>query len=161
MEVRPLSTNERAETPGFTHVARITADDLTQASNNTAQTLKICDLKIGDVIGRVQDWVKTQFQKTGDTAFNSTTRSLGDNGSATRWGAAVEANANGSVVTSQFSNTAVGPYTSADAFNITFNAMSAKKLLDINRGEIVVLFQLIRAKNVVDAFTAGALISKT
>jgi len=36
--VRPLTTNERAELPGFTHVIVITANDLTQATANTAQT---------------------------------------------------------------------------------------------------------------------------
>lgn len=156
MEVRPLTTNERAETPGYTHVAKITADDLTQTANATAQAITIAVLAIGDVIGRVQDWLKTNFQNTADAAFNTTTRSIGDNGSATRWGAAVEGNQNGTVVLSQFSNTAVGPYTSADALKVTISAMTGKNLNSINRGELIVLFQLIRAKRIVDAVASQA-----
>lgn len=151
MQVRPLTTNERAESPGYTHVAQINSDDLTTATNNTAQTITICALKIGDVIGRVQDFVKTNFENTADAAFNATTRSLGDNSAVTTHTSAAETNDNGTVVYSKFSNTAVGPYTAANTLTVTFNAMAAKNLAALDAGELVVLFQLIRGKNIVDA----------
>ncbi len=158
MLVRPLTTNERAETPGFTHVARITADDLTTTANATAQAITLCALKALDVVGRVMGIARTPFQNTADAAFNSDTVSIGDSGSATRWGAGVEANANGTFL-NQFSTTAV-LYTANDSLIVTINSMTAKALNNINRGEYYVLFQLIRALDVVNAI-AAARISKT
>lgn len=151
MTVRPLTTNERAETPGYTHVATITADDLTNATAAAAQTITIANLKITDIIGRVQDYVKTSFRASADNAFNTSTRSIGDNTGVATHTTAAETNANGTVVTSKFSNTAVGPYTTANTLTVTFNAMAAKNLNSINRGELIVLFQLIRILPVVSA----------
>lgn len=159
MQVRPLSTNERAETPGFTHVAQITADDLTQGTANTAQTITVCALKKNDIIGRVQDFVKTAFQNTADNAFNSDTRSIGDSASVTTHTTAAEANANGTVVPSKFSNTAVGPYTTTNVLTVTFNSMTGKSLSALNRGELIVLFQLIRGMDVVNA-VSNSLVAK-
>lgn len=160
MTVRPLTTNERAETPGFTHVAVVTADDLTTTTANTAQTLTIANFKANDVLGRVQDFLRTSFQNTADAAFNTSTRSIGDNTGVATHTAAAETNVNGTVVVSKFSNTAVGPYTAANTLKVTFNAMSGKNVNALNRGELVILFQLIRGMDVVNA-VASAQISKT
>lgn len=160
MITRPLTTNERAETPGFTHIVVLTADDLTQATNNTAQAFVPFALKINDIIGRVQDFVVTSFQNSADAAHNTTTRSLGDTASATQYTAAAEMNTNGTVVASKFSNTAVGPYTTASNFTITINSMAGKALLAVNRGVYVVLVQLLRGQLVVNACTPAP-IAKT
>jgi hypothetical protein len=151
MTIRPLSTNERAETPGFTHVASVTADDLTQTTVNTLQTITVATLATTDIIGRVQDYVKTSFQNTADAAFNTTTRSIGDGTGVATHTAAAEANLNGTVVLSKFSNTAVGPYAAANTLTVTFNSMAAKALSNINRGELVILFQLVRSLAIINA----------
>src|SRR5215468_6088942 len=96
MIVRKLSTNEAAEAPAFTHIAIVTADDLTQTAANTAQTINLCALKKYDIILRALGVPYVPFQNTGDAAFNSDTVSIGDTGSATRFTTATEANANGS-----------------------------------------------------------------
>lgn len=150
---RPLSTNERAESPGYTHMAVVTCDALTTTTNTTTQAFNIT-LDIYDVIGRVQDFVKTPFQVAGTASNDTTLRSLGDNSSATTHTATAECNANGTVVYSKFSNTAVGPYTAANTLKITFTPKSGTNLNALNRGELHVFFQVIRVKNLVNATNA-------
>jgi hypothetical protein len=151
--VRPLTTNERAESPGFTHVAILTCDALTTTTNGTAQAFNV-NLATYDVIGRVQDFVKTPFQVAGTAGNDTTLRSLGDNSSATTHTATAEMNANGTVVYSKFSNTAVGPYTAANTLKITVTPKTGTNVNAINRGELHVLFQLIRVLPLVQAITA-------
>lgn len=157
--VRPLSTNERAESPGYTHIWTLDADELTNTTVTVAQSFTVA-LNIYDILGRVQDYIKTSFQNTGDTANNTTLRSLGDNSAVTTHTATAECNANGTVVVSKFSNTAVGPYTAANTLKLTFTPKSGTALNVINRGQIVVLFQIIRIKPLVDA-VAASLVAKT
>jgi hypothetical protein len=42
--MKPLALHEQAANGGFTHFARITADDLTQTTANTAQTFTLMNL---------------------------------------------------------------------------------------------------------------------
>lgn len=159
MKLRPLTTNERAELPGSTHVCVITADDLTQTATNTAQVLTVCALNAGDSV-RAFDWdLRVPFQNTGDAAFNSDTISIGDDASATQYAAAAEANANGTFVTWRTGSTVV-LYTAASHILVTVNSMAAKALNNINRGELLIFFTLRRMKNVADAM-ASTQIAKT
>jgi hypothetical protein len=160
MLCRPLSTNEIADNGGYTHIASITADDLTTTTANTAQTIQIATLATGDAIGKVATRIKTNFANTGDNAFNTTTVTVGDNSSVSTHTSAQETNANGTVVSEKFSNTLVGPYTAADKIAITFNAMTAKNLNSINVGEIEVLFQIQRIKQLEQAVAASAIKTK-
>lgn len=158
MLVRTLTTNERAELPAYTHVAIITADDLTQATANTAQTIDLCALKAGDIIARAIGVPVTPFRNTLDAAFNSDTVSFGDTGSATRHLAATEANVNGTFLR-VIGNTAF-LYTTADTLRVTVNSMAAKSLVSINRGEYHIFFALVRSDFVSNAVARRA-ISKT
>jgi hypothetical protein len=145
MLVRPLSTNERAETPGFTHVAIITANDLTQATAAAAQVFNLCGIKAGDIMYRAVGVPVVAFQNTLDGAFNSDTVSLGDTGSATRHLAATEANNAGPLRV--IGNTAF-LYTAADTLQLTVNSMAAKSLSNINRGEYHAFFCLSRTDDI-------------
>jgi len=159
MIVRPLTTNERAETPGFTHVAVINADDLTQAVAATLQTITLCGLLAGDVLARFQWFLRTPFQNTADAAFNTTTVSVGDTASVATHLAAAEANLNGTEIIHRIGVTSV-LYTANDVLTITFNSQAAKTLLSINRGELLLFFDLQRVKYVADAMAIKA-VSKT
>lgn len=141
---RPLTTNEQADNGGYNHIAVVTADALTQTTANTAQTITLCGIKIGDIIGKVLWRAKTYFKDASDAAFNTTTMSVGDDASVTTYKAAIELNVNGTEVSEGFTNTAVGPYTVASNLTVTFNAMVAKSLSNIDTGEVVILFQLQR-----------------
>jgi hypothetical protein len=161
MTVKPLALHEQAAHAGFTHFARITADDLTQTTANTAQTFTLFNVVAGDVMVKTMDYVAVPFglYTAGvlDTAFNSTTRSVGDNSVATHI-AAGEANANviTAATTTRLGNTAVS-YSAANTFTVTFNAMSAKSLSSINRGELHVFVQILRVKQISAGQTAAAI----
>jgi hypothetical protein len=149
MLLRPLTTNERAETPGFTHVIIITANDLTQAIVATAQVFTGPAIAKNDVILRVFANPVVPFQNTLDPAFNSDTVSVGDTGSATRHTAATEANANGAFAP-VLGNTPF-LYAAADSLVITVSSMAAKALKDINRGEYHVFLSWFRSSYVSNA----------
>jgi hypothetical protein len=143
MLVRPLTTNERAEVGGFTHIGIVTADDLTQTTAAAAQTFNLMPIAKGDVILRAMGIPVVPFQNTSDPAFNSDTVSLGDGGSATRYLAATEANANGAFAPSLGSTAFL--YSANDNLVLTVNSMAAKSLVNINRGEYWVLFTFVRS----------------
>jgi hypothetical protein len=161
MICKPLATNEIADNGGYTHVASITADDLTTTTNSTSQTILIATLAIGDAIGKVATRVKTSFQDVSDAAFNTTAITVGDTANAVNNHiTSQETNVNGTVVVEKFSNTLVGPYTAADKIAITFNAMAAKNLNNIDKGEIEVFFQLQRIKQLEQAMAGRAITTK-
>lgn len=149
MIVRPLTTNERAELPGFTHVVVLTANDLTQATANTAQVFNVFKVLKGDIVAKAIGDPVVPFQNTGDAGFNSDTVSVGDTGSATRHTAATEANANGTYL-KVMGNTPY-LYTAADTLQITVNSMAAKSLVNINRGEYHTFISLVRTLDVSQA----------
>ena len=158
MLLRPLTTNERAETPTFTHVARITADDLTQATAAAAQTIDLATLLKNDIILRAAGYIRTPFQNTADPAFNTTTVSIGDTSGVAALVAAGEANLNGTFVNTLGS--AQKLYTANDTLRVTFNSMAGKSLSNLNRGEYYVFVTLCRLAFVANAM-AAARISKT
>lgn len=160
MITKPLALHEQAAHRGMTHMSIITADDLTQATANTAQTLKLCDLVAGDIIAAIEDNVIVPFENTADATFNSSTRSAGDNSAVTTFFTAAEANKNGTVVPKKFSNTAVGPYTAADKVAITFNAMAGKSLSSINKGELHVFFSILRVDQLSKSNTVSLITTK-
>lgn len=160
MICRPLTTNEQAGNVGMTHQAVVTADDLTETTTNTAQTIKLCDLVAGDIINKVAWRLKTPFQDVSDAAFNNDTMSVGDVAAVDTHIAATQVNLNGTEVYTKFSNTAVGPYTTADKVAVTFNAMSAKALANIDKGELHVFFALYRVPTLEQAASGANILTK-
>jgi len=137
-----LLTNEIADNGGYTHEAIISADDLTEATANTAMTFQ-CDIAAGDTILKVAWRVKTFLSDASDAAYNSNTMSVGDDAAVTTHIAAVQLNSNGTEVRQGFSNVAV-EYTAADHFIVTVNSMAGKSLSNIDGGQVVIFFQLSR-----------------
>lgn len=141
---RPLTTNEQAGNVGMTHVATISANSLTQASTNTAQTLTLCALKAGDIINKVAWRLKLAFKDVSDPAYNNNTMSVGDTATGVAAHiAAIQVNENGTEVLQGFSNTAVH-YAAADSLTVTFNSMAAKAQNDLDVGEVEIFFSLFR-----------------
>src|SRR5262245_35389581 len=162
MLLRPLSTNERAETPGFTHVARITADDLTQATLAAAQSIDLATSAKNDIIVRAAGYIRVPFENTLDAAFNTTTVSVGTatDGVASLV-AAGEANKNAATPVNTLSTAAAGKiYTAQDTLRVTVNSQTGKALSNLNRGEYYVFIALARLAFVANAM-AAARISKT
>lgn len=141
MKVQPLTLQE-ATIGGFNYTATITHEDLTQTTANTAQTINIVNpLVAGSTIEAVAWELVTPFENTADTAFNTTTMSVGDSAAVTTHISATELNLNGTEVFRGRTNTAKS-YTSADKLTVTFNSMTGKSLSNINKGELVVFFRL-------------------
>jgi hypothetical protein len=159
MKVRPLTTNERAEAPGYTHVASITADDMTNAVDGAIQTLTLVALKAGDAIMRVFWHLKVPFQNTLEPANNTTTISVGDDAGVATHLAATQANLNGTEIIFAAGNTYV-LYVAASNLKITATPFAGTNLNELNRGELLVYFALARLKDVSDAI-AATLIAKT
>jgi hypothetical protein len=153
MTFRALSTNERAEAPGYTHIAEVTAEDLTNATLAAAQTITLAPLRAGDQMIRVFWYLKRPFENTADAAFNTTTVSVGDTALVTTHLAAAEANVNGTEIIYRTGNTTV-LYTAADILTVTFNSMAAKALASINRGDLVLLFGISRLKELGDSLAS-------
>jgi uncharacterized membrane protein len=145
MLIRALNTNERAENAGnYTHIAVITADDLTQATAAAAQTINLHALAKGDLILRAFGVPVVPFQNSLDAGFNSDTVSFGSaSGGVAILLAATEANANGTFLPIN----GVTPLltTAADTLTITVNSMAGKSLSNINRGEYWVFYALFRS----------------
>lgn len=158
MIIRTLTTNERAESAGFTHVAILTADDLTATVVTTAQAITLCGLKLGDVIFRAKGVPFVPFQNNADATNNTTTVSFGDTGSATRHLAATEANLNGTYL----NVLGTTPYLVPAATNliVTFTPKTGTAPSAINRGEYHIFFALSRTDDISFAI-ARSRISKT
>jgi hypothetical protein len=163
--MRPLTTNERAETSGFTHVARITADDLTNPTAAAAQTIDLAPLAKGDIILRAAGYIRVPFTAllagSPDAAFNDIQVSVGDtSGVAALVPAAQAAGTAATPVNSVSTTTTPKIYTAADTLRMTVNSMTGKSLVNVNRGEYYVFVALSRLSEVANAI-ATSRISKT
>lgn len=137
---------EEISNSGFTHRCRITADDLTTAATNTAQALTLPTIPAGFIISRALAVLVTPFQDASDAAYNTTTFTLGDAGSANRLITSQELNLNGTEITiPAFGNTAY-EYTADTALLATFGSQSGKSLSNIDVGELDIYVQIFDTK---------------
>ena len=136
MKTYELPAETKAAT-GYTHKVIITHSDLTEAAANTAQTIELLDVAAGDVVHTAAVKLVTAFSDASDTAFNSTTLIVGDDGSTNRFVTSQELNVNGSeVLYKAATNTAPHAYTAANTVDAVFGSMAAKSLSDIDTGEV-------------------------
>lgn len=147
----PLLHEEIISQGGYTHMAIINADALTDAGTNTTQTIKLADIPANAIIQKSEVRLIVPFEATSDAAFNSTTASLGDAGSATRFASAVQLNKNGSYITSPAANNTAYQYTAAAVLNLAVTSMAAKALLSLNKGELHVFVHILDTKALSDA----------
>ena len=156
MTFKELALQEKSALD-VTHQGVITANDLTQPTAAAAQSFNLAALPVGCVITAVWLRLITPFQKGGaspDAAFNATTVDVGDTGSATRFAAAQQVNANGAFITApQFSATQGGPYAASQFLTVNVNSMAAKSLVNLNIGELHVLVKIVDAKKLSDQQT--------
>jgi hypothetical protein len=155
MIFRTLTTNERAETPGFTHVGVVTADDLTQTTVTVAQLIQFCALVAGDQVLRVGWNLRLPFQNTAVPGDNATTASVGDTAAVGTHLAPAVVNVNGTEIIWRAGNTAV-LYTAADKLTVNFIPTTGSALSALNRGELHVFFSLSRLKQISDAIGAAS-----
>ncbi len=97
MKVYKLNSDESAAT-GFTHRIRVTHEDLTQTTANTAQTIAIFTVAARDYIADAAYNLVEGFEDASDNAYNSTTCIIGDDGDTARYIVSVEMNTNGTEI---------------------------------------------------------------
>lgn len=143
----PLALQEEAAHGGFTHMAIITADDLNETTANTTQAISLAAIPITAIIQKLEIRLQVPFEDLSDAAFNVTSVTVGDSGSATRFIGASELNRNGTeIVVPIFTNTAYGPVTAAETILATFTSMSGKSLTNIDKGELHIFVQVLDTK---------------
>ena len=136
MKVYELPAETKAAT-GYTHKVIITHEDLTTATANTAQTIELLSVAAGDVVNTAAVKVVTAFSDASDTAYNTTTLIVGDDGTTNRFVTSQELNVNGTeVLYKAATNTAPHAYTAANTVDAVFGSMAAKSLSDIDAGEV-------------------------
>ena len=136
MKVYELPAETKAAT-GYTHKVIITHEDLTTATANTAQTIELLSVAAGDVVNTAAVKVVTAFSDASDTAYNTTTLIVGDDGTTNRFVTSLELNVNGTeVLYKAATNTAPHAYTAANTVDAVFGSMAAKSLSDIDAGEV-------------------------
>jgi len=150
MKIRPLSVQEAAAS-GCTHSVKIDSDDLTETTNNTAQTISLLPVVNGSVVKYGGYFLKTPFQDASDAALNDTAIEIGDGVVNGRYLGSSQVNENGTEITAGFTPnskaTAPHAYVAGDNVDIIFGSMAAKALNDIDTGEIHVFLSLYNFKD--------------
>lgn len=148
MKVYTLNSNEQAAT-GFTHRVRITHEDLTEATANTAQTIAIYTVAARDYVADAAFNLVEAFEDASDTAYNSTTLIVGDDGNDDRYIASAELNDNGSEILAGpgVNTTARYAYVAANTIDAIFGSMAAKSLSDIDTGKLDIFLKIVRLPN--------------
>lgn len=138
MKLLLLSTEEKLK-HFATHVARITHEDLTEATVNTAQDIPLfttpaskCSVEV------VKDVLVTPFKDESDEAFNTNAMIVGDAGDPDRLLASQELNGNGAKVLKKQGTGTAQVYTEATVINANIAAMAAKALANIDTGEVLI-----------------------
>lgn len=144
MKFRCITEEERAATQ-MTHRLDFDVSDITAGiAVNTAffaNTAPLPVLKAGMIVKRIELYLTTPFKDASDAAYNSTTLSIGDAGSATRWVSAVQINENGTEVLTTFPGAAENTiYTADSQVSVTLNFQATKTVSDLDVGKFYCLF---------------------
>lgn len=129
----------------FTHKFVLTHVDLTETTANTAQTIAILTVAAGQSVTDAAMILNTAFEDASDTALNSTTLIVGDDGDDNRFIASTELNENGTEVDYQHGVAAnMGHmYTAANTVDAIFGSMSGKSLSNIDTGQVTILLKVV------------------
>jgi hypothetical protein len=163
MKFAPLTIEERAASD-MTHRLDFTYEDIPAgvavATSQLFNTAPLPVLKAGMIVKRILMYLTTPFKDASDAAFNTTTISIGDAASATRFVNAVQVNENGTEVITTFPGAAENTiYTGNSQMSVTVNSMAAKTISDLDVGRLYVLFNIEDAadpaKKQTPPFTGG------
>jgi hypothetical protein len=154
----PLLLEEIASNGGFTHMVVFTADDLTEATANTAQTIALPKVPKGFVINKGYARLVTPFEDKSDAAFNTTPFILGDAGDDDRYIASSELNKNGTEITYPTFNNTAFQVTADTELLAKFGSMAAKSLSNIDKGELHLVLQIIDTRILSDLQSAASIV---
>ena len=144
-KLKPLGTEERLAHGGATHVVKITHEDLTEATANTAQTIVLMNVESKVAVECVYVDLITPFKDASDSALNTTTLIVGDDGDTDGLLASQELNENGTEVLMKAGTGTLHVFAADDTVDATFGSMSAKSLVNIDVGEVDIYLKVINA----------------
>jgi hypothetical protein len=139
-------TYEEIAADGFTHALHFSASDITAGlANNATMFVNVAPLpvlKAGMVVKRTAVYLNPAFSQSGTAGNDSTTLSIGDAGSATRFISGVQININGTEVITSFPGTENTIYTSDSQMSVTLTPKTNTTISSINLGAFYALFAI-------------------
>ena len=130
---------------GFNYRFVIDHTDLTTSADNTAQNITLITLPAFSVVKSAATYLKTPFQKTGTSAYNSNVLIVGDAGNDDRFIASQQINVNGTEVLAQaHASTTPHAYVAATAVVAKFASMASYDLLELDAGEIHIFLEVVQ-----------------
>ncbi len=133
---------------GFTHKVVISHNALTEAADNTAQTLTLLTAPANSIIKDAALFLSTPFQRTGTSAYNSNTIVVGIAGTTNQLLASTQINANGTPVTAaRFNSNTPVVYTAATPIIATVASMASYDLAELDAGEVEIFLSLVPLAN--------------
>ena len=128
---------------GFNYRFVIDHTDLTTAADNTAQDITLITLPAYSVVLSAATYLKTPFQKTGTSAYNSNLLIVGDSGDTDRLIASQQLNVNGTEVLAKAqASTIPYAYEAATAVVANFASMASYDLLELDAGEVHIFLEV-------------------
>ena len=128
---------------GFNYRFVIDHTDLTTATDNTAQDITLITLPAYSVVLSAATYLKTPFQKTGTSAYNSNLLIVGDSGDTDRLIASQQLNVNGTEVLAKAqASTIPYAYEAATAIVANFASMASYDLLELDAGEVHIFLEV-------------------
>ena len=128
---------------GYNYRFVIDHTDLTEATDNTAQNITLITLPANSVIKSAATYLKTPFQKTGTSAYNSNLLIVGDSGDTDRLIASQQLNVNGTEVLAKAqASTIPFAYEAATAIVANFASMASYDLLELDAGEVHIFLEV-------------------
>ena len=128
---------------GFNYRFVVDHTDLTTAADNTAQDITLITLPAYSVVLSAATYLKTPFQKTGTSAYNSNLLIVGDSGDTDRLIASQQLNVNGTEVLAKAqASTIPYAYEAATAVVANFASMASYDLLELDAGEVHIFLEV-------------------
>lgn len=129
---------------GFSYRFVIDHPDLTNTTNAAAQDITLITLPANSVVLRAATYLRTPFQDTADSAFNTTALIVGDSVDPDRYITSQELNVNGTEVLAKAHASSTTPfaYTTATAVVANFASMTGKNLAALNAGEVHIFLEV-------------------
>ena len=130
---------------GYNYRFVIDHTDLTEATDNTAQNITLITLPANSVIKSAATYLKTPFQKTGTSAYNSNVLIVGDAGDTDRVIASQQLNVNGTEVLAKAqASTIPFAYEAATAIVANFASMASYDLAELDAGEVHIFLEVVQ-----------------
>lgn len=130
---------------GYTDLIILTEADLTVTATNTAQTIAIANVHLGDIVQDCAVFLKTPFKNSADAAFNTNTLIIGDGNVTNRFLTSTELNVNGTeILAAPGTATTSFAYVVDDTIDVVVGSMAAKALADLDTGEVHIYLRIAR-----------------